>query len=178
MNKVSGYTGIVKILLIGAFVISACMPVATATPPPVMLPKLSPPTTVPATAIPATAVPMTLPTLTATNATGIWGNPEIPVEIFKSISDKYNLKPATEKETSNCIVEAGDKNRLGIWSYVLVAPFNTVTDNVDQNNFLDKWKNHSANFPASNILLTQEDLDFISSILGTPDLETIRIVSK
>jgi hypothetical protein len=151
--------------LLTIMMLSACTSPAAVAPTPIPLPKIS--TSVPIPTLAATAVDY--------KETGIWFSPDIPKEISKQLLDISKLQPAPDRTASVCTVEPGNQNQTGAWVYALVAPFNTVVDNVDENVFLEKWKNHAAVFPARIFLLDQESENFISSVLGNPDPLSIQV---
>ena len=175
MNKIVGH--FFGLYLIVILTIGACAPApvpaveSTSLP----LPKIS--TTIP-TAKPTIPIPSPTATMTMTKDSNVWFSPSIPAEISKQLLPIVRLPRASDKDAGSCLVETGNQNQVGTWVYALAAPFNTLTDNVDKDVFLGKWKDHAAAFPAQVILLDQESLAFISSALGEPDPLSIKLVDS
>lgn len=61
----------------------------------------------------------------------------------------------------------GIENQVGNWVYALVAPFPTVTDEVSANRLRNLWQGQLED-AIQNLLVADEDLPALSSILGEP----------
>ena len=164
-----------KCALLYILFISACTPAPAPLPTPILLPSFAPAPTATSNLPTSTGVVTSTP---GPDRTSVWLSPGLPVGLSNTVTDNFGLTPSSEKSASNCTLDAGNQNRAGSWTYALVAPFNTFTDNVEQNGFVEKWKNHSADFSASEILMDQESLDFISSKLGNPDPLSVKIIPQ
>lgn len=139
-------------LLLGVLLVAGCAPVAVV--------QQDPPT----------------PT-TVARASSVYLLPDIPAEISQSVAREYGLSLASQPSLASCVVEPGSRSLVGSWVYALVAPFNTIPDDVGQDDFARKWKDGLAEFPAQGILVAPEDLAFLSSALGAPDPQSVKTVS-
>ena len=173
----------IRILPTLGLIIFTIVVLAACSPQPVAV--QSTPTSLPKFSIPLpTSTPPSLPTPTqvaapaANNEQGIWFSPVIPAGLTKQLLDFTQLKSSPDKTAETCSVEPGNQKQAGEWIYALVAPFDTTADDVDKNAFLEKWKNHTAAFPAQIILVNQESKDFISSVLGDPDPLSIQVIEN
>ena len=110
-------------------------------------------------------------------ATTVWVAPDVPAPVSEAALGAFGLTPALDPYASSCRLQAGSQNQVGAWVYALATPFDTITDDVTAQAVIDRWRNHSAPFPAAQIRVAEADLAFLSSKLGSPDLQSLGIVS-
>jgi hypothetical protein len=111
-------------------------------------------------------------------AATVWAAPDVPREVAEAVSSQFGLTPAPDADASGCRLQTGRENQIGIWVYALAAPFDTVTDDVSQPEFVDKWRHHLAPFPAGQIRVAEADVAFLSSKLGAPDPQSLIVVPQ
>lgn len=103
-------------------------------------------------------------------------NPEMP-PAFNRLLEQQALP--TAQGAANEIaytLNFGSKNPIGNWVYALVAPFPTVRDEVSANWLNNLWQG-SPEDAIQTLLLAEEDLPALTSILGDPG-ENIQTAPK
>jgi hypothetical protein len=110
-------------------------------------------------------------------ASTVRASADIPPDVAQAVSKAFALTPVSPGDASDCQLQPGSQDQIGVWIYALAAPFDTITDNVSPDEFMAKWHDHSARFPAGHLLLAEGDLAFLSSVLGDPDSQSITLVA-
>jgi hypothetical protein len=120
------------------------------------------------------AIPATQPSGMNT----VWSGPEIPADVSAAALNAFGLTASSDPHAADCRLRPGTMDQVGAWIYALVAPFNTVTDDVATDAFVAKWQNHGGEFPAREILVGESDLAFLSARLGTPDHDAVKTLPQ
>ncbi len=142
------------------------------------VPTLSPPTKPSPTTIQAATATAELPqesTPTVTDESPVFVyqlNPDLPISLGQLV-EQQNL-PITQGNSNEIVYtfDFNDNNPVGNWVYALVAPFPTVTDEVSHDWLLKLWQGQPEG-EITNLLVSEEDLPALTSILGASGLSVL-----
>ena len=119
-------------LAIILIILSACDPLAKPVQPSATLAEPEPPTeTLQPTPVPPTATP-------TEESLKIGYGPEIPEELIQSALSSMVVRD--EMEASSLIISFIEGDKLSEWIFALVAPFATVPDSIDAQEWLHFWQ--------------------------------------
>ena len=173
-------------LLISILSLVACQPSLWGAPPPpptftlpigsatvVQIPTLAPTIT----PMPPTAVP----TPVVLNAAQVWASPATPLILRDKFQSWGFQILAKEQSSANLYIDvaqtAEDAMHVSTWTYALVAPFPTLTDNVASQELLAAWSGSSFGpFVGIPLLMEESTLATFTALWGPPAEGVVQIV--
>ncbi len=136
---------------------------------------------------PAPTVPVSPPTLkvnpTASPAgSGIWVSPAVPDALRKTVQNSGSLLVTDASQAAAKLDVAGLQDPVegpkSVWTYVLVAPFPTVTDGVTSDDLRAAWKgNPSGPFAGHPLLMADSTRAAFTALWGSPGASSVQVVS-
>ena len=166
MRKDSDYLSFFT--LIFTLFLAACQTVPTLSPP-----TKPSPTTIQAATATAELPQESTPTVTDESPVFVYQlNPDLPISLGQLV-EQQNL-PITQGNSNEIVYtfDFNDNNPVGNWVYALVAPFPTVTDEVSHDWLLKLWQGQPEG-EITNLLVSEEDLLALTSILGASGLSVL-----
>jgi len=179
-------------LIISILSLGACQPSLWGAPPPpptvalstAVQPTVSPTVVIPPTLAPTiTPMPPTaVPTPVVLNAAQVWASPAIPLILREKFQNWGFQVLATEQSSANLYIDVAPQTPEGAmhvstWTYALVAPFPTLTDNVTSQELLGVWSGSSSGpFAGIPILMEESTLMTFTKMWGTPAEGVVRVV--
>jgi hypothetical protein len=134
---------------------------------------------VPATELPVTPIPFTFSAPTATYTpmpAALWVSPAVPEKLI-DITSSWNIPRTNNSALATQKLEISSASQGSLWIYALVAPFPTVTDDVDSQALIAAWNGHaSAPFEGHAILLAKSTLGALTSLWGAPASGVVRVL--
>lgn len=142
-------------------IISACEPLSQP-------PQLTPPSTE-ANLATATSEPTSIPpTPTATEQpVRVWFDPAIPEELLQGELKGIVAQYGAEMDDSPMRLSFSPGDELSQWIFALVAPFSTVQDSIDAQEFLSFWQT-GASDAATELVVDLTVFSALSSRFGMP----------
>jgi hypothetical protein len=105
----------------------------------------------------------------ATPAPSVWFSPALPKSFLAVAAPPVGWSIAASPEEAAVRLQPGTENPVSAWTYVLVAPFPTVTDEIPGADLLAAWSGAgSGAFSGRPLLLDQNTLEVFSVIWGMP----------
>jgi len=168
----------------------ACQPSLWGAPPP-------PPTMVAATAsatFPAPIIPTLAPTITpmpptavptpvVLSAAQVWASPATPV-LLREMFQRWGFQVlATEQASANLYIDVAQPAQgamhVSNWTYALVAPFPTLTDNITAQDLFSVWSGSAAGpFGGVPLLMENSTLMTFTALWGTPATGAVQVVAS
>ena len=167
-------TRIAVSLLLITLLLSSCAPAATSTPTPAPTPTL--------TLVPTlTPTPTPIPPTPTPAPTRVWLDPAVPLAVrdpvTEVLSGGYTAR-AVSAEAADLIVGLNLPVRLARWVYAVVAPFPTLTDEVQWSDIGRFWAGEpgalseiSADGVTPTLLVSPETIGVLFGLLGTPGVQ-------
>ena len=142
-------------------IISACEPLSQ--------PPQSTPTSTEANLATATSEPTSIPpTPTATEQpVRVWFDPAIPEELLQGELKSIVAQYGAEMDDSPMRLSFSPGDELSQWIFALVAPFSTVQDSIDAQEFLSFWQT-GASDAATELVVDLTVFSALSSRFGMP----------
>ncbi len=142
-------------------IISACEPLSQ--------PPQSTPTSTEANLATATSEPTSIPpTPTATEQpVRVWFDPAIPEELLQGELKGIVAQYGAEMDDSPMRLSFSPGDELSQWIFALVAPFSTVQDSIDAQEFLSFWQT-GASDAATELVVDLTVFSALSSRFGMP----------
>jgi poly-gamma-glutamate synthesis protein (capsule biosynthesis protein) len=137
------------IVFICLAILTACIPSA----------KFPPPTASTNSTVP---FPLAVPPISE----ALWVNPAVPAEILITVKS-WNISLTDNPVLATQKLDISDSG--SVWVYALVAPFPTLTDEVDSKSLIAAWKGNSTNPVAGHtILVVESTLKAFTALWGKP----------
>ncbi len=132
---------------------------------------------VPATELPNTPAPSPSPLPSATFTpmpAALWINPAVPTQLFE-ITKSWNIPLTDDPALATQKLDISTSGTL--WMYALVAPFPTLTDDVDSQTLIAAWKGTpSAPIAGHAILVAESTLGALTALWGEPASGAVRVL--
>lgn len=177
----------------GVYVISmlsilACQSSLWGAPPP--LPTLVMPTasaTMSASPFPAITSTLTFvsptsaPTPVVLNAALVWASPAVPRYLRDAFHNWGFQIQAEDRQAANLYIDVAEAGpgalHVSTWTYALVAPFPTLTDNVTSEELLSAWRGTpSGPFDGIPLLMEESTLATFTTLWGVPSVDSIQVM--
>ena len=99
----------------------------------------------------------------------VWLDPALPEAIHELISQQVELNITPQKEQALMSVSSARGQKVGSWTYLLVAPFYSDLDEVQFSDLLSIWETGVMNISGYEMLLmTEETQIHLSQFFGVP----------
>ncbi len=99
----------------------------------------------------------------------IWFSPALPESFLSSFQLPGEWQTVAEPEAASVRILPGDEHPIASWTYVLAAPFPTVTDGVTEAELRGGWSGQNTGFFAGRpLLVDQNTLEVFSGRWGNP----------
>ena len=177
-----------SVISISILSLVACQPSFWGAPPP-------PPTVVVATAsatfqapvIPTLAPtitpmpPTTVPTPVVLNAAQIWASPATPA-LLREMIQRWGFQVlAADQSSANLYIDiaqpAQGAMHVSTWTYALVAPFPTLTDNISTQELLSSWGGSNFGpFAGVPLMMEESTLMTFTALWGPPASGAVQVV--
>ncbi|MDO9300095.1 MAG: CapA family protein, partial [Anaerolineales bacterium] len=130
---------------------------------------------IPAAELPNTLAPSPLPTATNTPMpAALWVSPAVPAELFE-ITKSWDIPLTDDPALATQKLDISDSGSM--WIYALVAPFPTLTDDVDSQALIAAWKGvPAAPIAGHAILVAESTLGALTALWGEPASGVVKIV--
>jgi len=107
----------------------------------------------------------------------IWVDPHYPSTIHSILNSLSNFEVVLDQEDSILTTSAVSGIPAGSWTYLLVAPFPSLQENLSVTDLLSIWQNgNPASMPNLQITLSEDTKNALTLLLGDPNLDRLRIV--
>jgi len=135
---------------------------------------------VPATEQPVPPIPATPflePTATSTPMpAALWVSPVVPASLLE-ITRSWDIPLTSNSALATQKLDISIASRGSLWIYALVAPFPTLTDDVDSQSLIAAWTgNPSAPIAGHTILMAESTLGALTSLWGVPTEGILQIL--
>ena len=99
----------------------------------------------------------------------VWLDPALPEAIHDLISKKAELNITPQQEQAQMFVSSARAEKVGSWTYLLVAPFYSSLNNIQISDLLNIWESGSSDIPGFDKLLMSEETQIhLSQFWGLP----------
>jgi poly-gamma-glutamate synthesis protein (capsule biosynthesis protein) len=99
----------------------------------------------------------------------IWYDPALPEELAGSLKSRSEIQPVDSPSEQTIRVAVNSDSITSRWVYALVAPFDTITDEVTGQDLKTAWsQGDSSEFPAKKLIVSQNTYTVFSKLWGTP----------
>ena len=106
----------------------------------------------------------------------IWLDPALPEAIRDLISQHTDLNITPQKEQALMSVSSAKAEKVGSWTYLLVAPFYSSLDDIEFSDLLNFWETGSMNIQGyEHLLMSEETHIHLSQFWGLPYSNAISI---
>ncbi len=184
------YLGIIFINILS---LVACQPSLWGAPPSPPTISLSTPT-LPATATATLAIqiptiaptitplpPTAVPTPVVLNAAQIWASPAVPALLREKLEVWGFQVLSSDQSSPSLYIDIAQPlagaNHVSTWTYVLVAPFPTLIDNVTAQELLSVWEGRSFGpFAGTPLLMEEATLATFTALWGTPAEGAVQVI--
>lgn len=128
--------------------------------------------------------PTPVPTPVVLNAALVWASPAIPQLLQDRIQQWGFQILATDRESANLFIDVvlqpGEgANHVSTWTYALVAPFPTLTDNVTTQEILSAWGGSGFGpFAGVPLLMSESTLATFSALWGKPAFGVVQTFAE
>lgn len=98
-----------------------------------------------------------------------WLDPTMPEALRDLISQNTELTITTQKDRALMSLSSARGQKIGTWTYLLVAPFYSSLDDVQISDLLNIWETGSMNIPGyEQLLMSEETQVHLSQFWGSP----------
>ncbi len=103
----------------------------------------------------------------------------LPDEIIQQFKLFNNYQLTTETFPGCAVIQPGPGDlEIGNWTYVVVAPFPTILDDLSISELISLWSStQPTTTQFDKIYLTKDTWDFLSEVWGSPNGQNIRIIN-
>ncbi len=109
----------------------------------------------------------------------IWMAPYLPERLTDRLPLPVNAVITADKGSADVLIDVGSDQIIAQWTYVLVAPFPTVADEVSFAELKDVWSgSQQPDFPASGLLVDGSTRGVLEKLWGTASPATVRVASR
>lgn len=119
------------------------------------------------------------PTPTIPPVYTIWLAPYLPGQLISEFTLPENVVKTAEKTEADLLFDVGADHIISQWTYVLVAPFPTIPDEVSLSDLKKFWSGEEkSDFPASKILVDGGTHAVFEKIWGQATSSNISVTSR
>jgi poly-gamma-glutamate synthesis protein (capsule biosynthesis protein) len=121
--------------------------------------------------------PTPIPTMVPVDT--LWFAPYLPDPLTAGFRLPENAVSTVDPNTADILVDVGSDHIIAQWTYVLVAPFPTVPDDVSFSALKRFWgSNEPADFPAAGLLVDGSTMGVLEKLWGVASPDHVRVVSR
>lgn len=110
---------------------------------------------------------------------GIWLPPYLPQELVSQLQLPSSLLKVDDPQKAEVRLDVGSDEPLATWTYALVAPFPTVTDDIISEDLHQFWSGRIKEpFPAKRLIMDGSTQAIFAKLWGNPDPSNVASVSS
>lgn len=107
----------------------------------------------------------------------IWLDPALPPSFVDQIHIPQRFKLTSKKDQALIKISLNQGTDLGIWTYVLVAPFPTLAESISSPELRSFWKGESPGlFQGKPIHVSESTLRVLSTQWGNPSPDSVQVL--
>jgi poly-gamma-glutamate synthesis protein (capsule biosynthesis protein) len=161
------------------FSIAACQSSLWGAPPPP--PTIAPPSPMEPASTYTPILPTAAPTPVVLEAAQVWASQAVPHELRQAFQNWGFQVQTDDRQTArltlDVAISAPGESHVSVWTYALVAPFPTLTDNVNTQELLSAWIGYPLGpFSGVPLLMEQSTLEGFSRMWGEPAQGAVQVV--
>jgi hypothetical protein len=110
---------------------------------------------------------------------GIWLAPYLPTALTEGLNLPENTLQVTDQNTADLTIDVGADHTLAQWVYVLVAPFDTVSDGINLADLQALWQGTiNPDAPVEKVIVTGGTKSVFEKLWGSASLASVEVVSE